>query len=293
MTAHLFFKSITFYFIISLGDQTREAPAAFCSCSLCGETTAVYGFAEVVTARGRNQWHAAKWKGRGLRGTEKKNEPNDDAIEGGRGRKTLLFVSDNETGAGRSFKLLGCFGWATGRRAFPTKNTKIPRRWITIWEHVFLLSLSLFYVCGFFCDLLFCHLPRVVLATFLQPRARYMVWSNSFAWPPPPAEKDKGGECKAVVRLIFIGTYNGTRGWVDYPITVWLMVQIPLHRGPSMCLYAAEIIYQNSSVMPTVEKDCPRVWLANKVGNSYLAEVGIQVGATALLLYLLLWADAF
>lgn len=28
-----------------------------------------------------------------------------------------------------------------------------------------------------------------------------------------------------------------------------------------------------------VEKDCPRVWLVNKGGNSYLAEVWIQVGA--------------
>lgn len=38
-----------------LGDQKREALAAFCACSLCGETTAVYGFAEVVTVRERNR----------------------------------------------------------------------------------------------------------------------------------------------------------------------------------------------------------------------------------------------
>lgn len=67
---HFFFKSITFCLSVLFGDQTREAPAAFCACSLCGDT-AVYGFAEVVTAKGRNQWHAAKWKGRELWRTEK------------------------------------------------------------------------------------------------------------------------------------------------------------------------------------------------------------------------------
>lgn len=68
-----------------MGDQKREAPSAFCACSLCGETTAVYGFAEVVTARDGTSDTLPNEKGGSSGGQEKKKEGDDDVMEGGGG----------------------------------------------------------------------------------------------------------------------------------------------------------------------------------------------------------------
>lgn len=82
-----FFKSITCCLIYLFGDQKREAPSAFCACSLCGETTAVYGFAEVVTARDGTSDTLPNKKGGSSGGQEKKKEGDDDVMEGGAGWK--------------------------------------------------------------------------------------------------------------------------------------------------------------------------------------------------------------
>lgn len=120
-TGYWFLKSITFCLLFLLGEQTREAPAAFCVCS--GKRRQYMDLRKWWRQGNETSDTLPNEKGGSSKGLKKK-EPNDDAMERGRGRKTLLFVSDNDTRAGRSFKPLGRQFESLKLESFSYENTK-------------------------------------------------------------------------------------------------------------------------------------------------------------------------
>lgn len=182
--------------------------------------------------RGRNQWHTAKGKRRELWRTEKKKSSPMmmQWKEGGEERLSSL----SKTMRQRLGEASSCYDASLralveqqAAEFFPPKNSKNP----TSLNHhlracVAAVFVSQLFVCGFFCDLCFCHLLRVAFATFLPPRVRQMVQRSSFAWPHPPARKDEGGKCKTLVWPIIIIDISLAHmmGWQWLKRLTWLSI---------------------------------------------------------------------